>query len=83
MVAKSKLNSIELLVYTALTNSNISYYKYVLINNVLKEYDDTKEEKKKLKRDKQFIEDFSWFIKQYYHIVWSAEKIQRVKIQKL
>ena len=38
-----------MLVYTALTNSNISYYKFVLINNVLKEYDDTKEEKKNWK----------------------------------
>ena len=31
----------------------------------------------------KFIEDFSLFIKQYYHIVWSVEKIQKVKIQKL
>ena len=29
---------------------------------------------KNLKRLKQFIEDFSLFIKQYYHIVWSVEK---------
>ena len=31
----------------------------------------------------KFIEDFSLFIKQCYHIVWSVEKIQRIKIQKL
>ena len=31
----------------------------------------------------KFIEDFSLFIKQCYHIVWSVEKIQKVKIQML
>ena len=31
----------------------------------------------------KFIEDFSLFIKQYYHIVWNVEKIQKVKIQML
>ena len=29
------------------------------------------------------MEDFSLFIKQCYRIVWSIEKIQKVKIQKL
>ena len=31
----------------------------------------------------KFIEDFSLFIKQCYHIVWSVEKKQKVKIQML
>ena len=31
----------------------------------------------------KFIKDFSLFIKQRYHIVWSVEKMQKVKIQKL
>ena len=33
--AKSKLNSIELLIFKALMNSNISHDEFVLINNVL------------------------------------------------
>ena len=36
--AKSKLNSIEVLISKALIDSNISHNKLVLINNVLKEY---------------------------------------------
>ena len=39
---KSKLNSIEVLISKVLINSNISHDKFVLINNLLKEYDDTK-----------------------------------------
>ena len=42
--AKSKLNSIEFLISKALINSNISHDEFVLINNVLKELYDTKEE---------------------------------------
>ena len=44
MLGKTKLNSIEVLISKALIVSNISYYVFVLINNVLKEYDDMKEE---------------------------------------
>ena len=40
MLAKSKLNSIEVLISKALIDSNISHDEFVLINNVLKEYDD-------------------------------------------
>ena len=49
MLAKSKLNSIEVLISKALIDSNISHGEFVLINNVLKEYDDMKEEIKNLK----------------------------------
>ena len=49
MLAKSKLSSIDALISKILINSNISHYEYVLINNVLKEYDDMKEEIKTLK----------------------------------
>ena len=38
---------------------------------------------KKFKDLIKFIKDFGLFIKQCYCIVWSAEKIQKVKIQKL
>ena len=44
MLGKAKLNIIEVLISKVLIVSNISYYVFVLINNVLKEYDDMKEE---------------------------------------
>ena len=47
LLAKSKLNSIEFLISKALTDSNISYDEFFLINNVLKEFYGMKEEKKK------------------------------------
>ena len=46
LLAKSKLNSIEVLISKALTESNISHDEFVLINNVLKEYDNMKEKRK-------------------------------------
>ena len=49
MLAKTKLNSIEVLISKALINSYISHDELVLVNNVLKEYDDMKEENKNLK----------------------------------
>ena len=44
LLAKSKLNRIEILISKALIDSNISHDEFVLINNVLKEFYDTKEE---------------------------------------
>ena len=44
LLEKSKLNFIEVLILKALIDSNISHDKFVLINNVLKEYDNMKEE---------------------------------------
>ena len=43
-LAKSKLNSVEILVSNALIDSNISHDELVLISNVPKEFDDIKEE---------------------------------------
>ena len=43
LLAKPKLNSIEVLISKALIDSNISHDEFILINNVLKEYDDIKE----------------------------------------
>ena len=48
LLAKSKLNSIELLISKALMNSNISHDEFILINNVLKEYYDMIEATKNL-----------------------------------
>ena len=68
MLAKFKLYSIKALISKALINSNISHGEFFLIKNVLKKYNDMKKEIKFLKM-KQFIKDFSLFIKQYYVIV--------------
>ena len=49
MLAKFKLNSIEVLISKALIDSVISHDEFVLINNVLKEYNKMKEEIKNMK----------------------------------
>ena len=46
MLTKSKLNRIEVLISKALNDWNIIHDEFVLINNVLKEYDEMKEELK-------------------------------------
>ena len=48
-LAKSKFNTIEALISKALIDSVISHAEFVLINNVLKEYNEMKEEIKNLK----------------------------------
>ena len=49
MLAKSKLNRIEILISKAIIDSNISHDKIVLIKNVQKVYDEMNEEIKNLK----------------------------------
>ena len=44
LLAKSKLSSIEVLISKALIDSVIISNEFFLINNVLKEYNETKEE---------------------------------------
>ena len=44
LLAKNKLNIIEVLISKALIDSNISHDEFASVNNVLKEYDDAKEE---------------------------------------
>ena len=44
LLAKSKFKSIEVLFSKALTDSNISHDEFTLINNVMKEFCDMKEE---------------------------------------
>ena len=48
-LAKSKLYRIEVLISKTLIDSVNSYDEFVLINNVLKEYNEMKEEIKHLK----------------------------------
>ena len=47
--AKSKMNRIKAIIFKDLIDSNISHYQFVLINIVLKEYDDMTEEIRNLK----------------------------------
>ena len=49
LLAKSKLNNIKVLISKALIDSNISHDEFVLINNVLKEFNDMKKEIKNSK----------------------------------
>ena len=49
MLAKYKLNSTEVLISKALIDSNISNDEIILINYVLKEYQEIKEEIKNVK----------------------------------
>ena len=49
MLAKYKLNNIEVLISKALIDSNITHDKFASRKNMLKEYDDIKEEIKNLK----------------------------------
>ena len=49
MLANSKLNSVEVLIYKALMGSIISLDEFVLANNLLNEYDNMKEEIKNIK----------------------------------
>ena len=49
MLAKSKLNCMEVLICKALIDSVIDYDEFVLINNVQKEYEEMKEIIKDLK----------------------------------
>ena len=51
MLAKSQLNSIEALISKALIDSNIGHDEFVVINNVLKEYDKMKEKKQQKSKD--------------------------------
>ena len=44
LLAKSKLNSVEVLISEALIDSSISHDDFILINNVQKEFNDMKEE---------------------------------------
>ena len=46
MFAKSKLNSMEVLISKALTDSVISHDEFILTNNVLKEYNKWKKQSK-------------------------------------
>ena len=70
LLAKSELNSIEVNISKFLINSVISHDQFVLIYNILKEYNKMKEEIKKFKGLTKFMKDLSLFMKLCYHITW-------------
>ena len=49
LLVKSKLNSIEVLISKTLIDSNISHDEFVSLNNLLKEFDNMREEVRNLK----------------------------------
>ena len=49
LLAKSKLNGIEVLIFKVSIDLNISHDEFFLINKVLKEYDDMKKTDQKFK----------------------------------
>ena len=77
LLAKSKSNSIEVLISKASVDSVISHDKFVLMNNMLKEYNKMKEE---IKKFKDLISLSKILIYLLNNVI---EKIQKVKIQKL
>ena len=59
LLAKSKLNSIEVLISKPLIDSVISNDEFVLINDILKEYNEMKEEIKILRLNQVFLRFYS------------------------
>ena len=73
LFTKTKLNSIEVSVSKTLIDWYISHDEFGLVNNVLKEYDDVKEEIKNLKTS-TVHQIYFLFINKCYRTVWSVEK---------
>ena len=63
LLVKFKLNTMEVLISKALIDPNISHDEIVLLNHLLKEYDNMTEVSI-IERLKQLIKDFSLYIKQ-------------------
>ena len=53
LLVKAKLDTIEVPISKALIDSNISYNKFVLVNHMLREYNQVKEE---IKNPETFVE---------------------------
>ena len=72
----------KLFISNALINWYVSHDGLVLVKNVLKEYDDMKEEIRNLKTS-TVHQKFSYIKKQWYLFVGSVGKIQKVKANHL
>ena len=79
LLAKSKLNRVEVLISKGFIDPNISHGEFVLIYNMLKRFYNMKEEIGNSNNKQKF----RLYIKQTYLIVWSVKKIQIVKVQML
>ena len=66
LLAKSKLNSIEVLISKALIDSSISHDELVLKNNVLKEYNGMKKRNKKPSKTQKKLKELELCIKIKY-----------------
>ena len=55
LLGKHKLNTIEVLISKAVIDSYISHDEFVLVNNVLREYNELKEEVKNPETSLEFI----------------------------
>ena len=55
LLGKAKLDTIRILISKALINSYISHDEFVLVNNVLREYNDIKEEIKNAQNAEEYI----------------------------
>ena len=82
MLAKSNLNSIEVSISKVLIDSAISHDEFLLANNVLKEYDNMKEDIKNLKTEIVHQRFYSLY-KTMLSYCLKCRKKQRVKIHKL
>ena len=60
MLGKDKLNTIEILISKASMNSYISHDKYILANNVLREYYGMKEEIKNPETSSEYAMKKEW-----------------------
>ena len=54
LLAKTKLNTIEDLIFKALINSYINHDEFVSVNNVLREYNEMKEEIKNFENSVEY-----------------------------
>ena len=59
LLAKSKLNSMKILISEAFIDSNISHDEFVLMNNVLNKYDEMKEQIKNLRLNQVYRRFYS------------------------
>ena len=82
MLAKTKLNTIEITVSGALLDLYISLDKFVSVSNLLREYNDMNEEIKNQKSHQRFIYIYIYYV-QCCIIVWIARKTFKEKAQKL
>ena len=77
MLGKDKLNTIEVIISKSLIDSYISHDEFVSVNNVLREYNEIKEEIKNLETS------VIYYIKTMENYCSVVKKILETKIQAL